>query len=123
MKKVIAIVLAAGILFQSFSKVIIFFNYEVNKDFIAQNLCVNRNKPQMHCNGLCHLKKQFAKAEKQEESVPFQNMKDKNEIQFFSFCKIPATNSIFNCEIVFADYSFYLTSNPHSSVFHPPSAA
>lgn len=33
--------------------------YEINKEYIANNLCENRNKPEMHCNGKCHLRKQI----------------------------------------------------------------
>ena len=33
--------------------------YELNKRSITEQYCVNKNKPQMHCNGKCHLKKQL----------------------------------------------------------------
>lgn len=38
-----------------------FINYKVNKDFIAKNLCENRNKPGKHCNGKCYLAKEINK--------------------------------------------------------------
>ena len=39
-----------------------FIEYELNKKYIAEVLCVNKDKPEMHCNGKCHLKKQLKKA-------------------------------------------------------------
>lgn len=35
--------------------------YEMNKTFITQQYCENKNRPQMHCNGHCFLRKQLLK--------------------------------------------------------------
>lgn len=32
-------------------------SYQANRDFIIQELCMNRFSPQKGCNGKCHLKK------------------------------------------------------------------
>lgn len=37
--------------------------YELNKTYIAENICVNKNKPQLHCNGKCYLKKQLERTD------------------------------------------------------------
>jgi len=63
LKQILAILLFAGILFQTFNKELVIANYYLNKDYIAKNLCENRDKPQMHCNGKCHLCKQLNKTE------------------------------------------------------------
>lgn len=34
--------------------------YELNIDYIIENYCVNKEKPQLQCNGKCHLAKQLA---------------------------------------------------------------
>ncbi len=36
-----------------------FLEYHSNKDYIANVLCENRDKPAMACNGKCYLKKQI----------------------------------------------------------------
>ena len=41
--------------------------YRVNRDFIAKNLCVNRDKPMLNCNGQCYLSKQLKAAEDKEQ--------------------------------------------------------
>lgn len=33
----------------------------MNKEYIAKNLCENRNRPKSHCNGKCHLMKLLKK--------------------------------------------------------------
>lgn len=43
-----------------------YVNYYVNYTYISTTLCENKDKPQMHCNGKCHLKKTIAKAEADE---------------------------------------------------------
>lgn len=35
--------------------------YAFNYDYIVSVLCVNKDKPQMQCNGKCHLTKMVAK--------------------------------------------------------------
>ena len=37
------------------------FDYLIHKDYIAKNLCVNRNKPHSCCKGKCYLVKQLKK--------------------------------------------------------------
>jgi len=39
-----------------------YIGYQINKAYIMQTLCVNRDKPQLHCDGKCYLDKQLQKA-------------------------------------------------------------
>ncbi len=34
--------------------------YELNIDYIIENYCVNKEQPQLQCNGKCHLATQLA---------------------------------------------------------------
>ncbi len=36
-------------------------DYIINYKYISQELCENKDKPLMHCNGKCHLKKEIKK--------------------------------------------------------------
>jgi len=42
-------------------------DYLINKNYIAKNLCVNRNKPKSCCKGKCHMVKQLQKANQNPE--------------------------------------------------------
>lgn len=104
---------------QTFSTLIVIADYEINKNYVTQNFCENKNKPQMHCNGQCHLSKQLQKHEKNENS-PLNPLKEKNDIQLFcswkDFC---FTDSGVKKNI----YSPYLEKEitpPLSFAFHPP---
>ncbi len=43
-------------------------DYIVNYKYISEELCVNKDKPEMHCNGKCHLKKEIKKVLGDDES-------------------------------------------------------
>jgi hypothetical protein len=112
--------LLSGFLFQGFSKILIVADYEWNKEYIAKTLCENKNKPQSHCNGKCHLKKQLAKEEKRE-NVPANNLKEKSEIQLF----YQNAGSFFPDHYVtgnrsYASFQLTETLSPSFPVFHPP---
>ncbi|HWB63149.1 MAG TPA: hypothetical protein VG603_06555 [Chitinophagales bacterium] len=66
-KGFIAILIVAGIIGQSAVNVGISIYYHLDQKYIAQQLCVNRNNPQLHCNGHCYLVKQLKKAEQSEK--------------------------------------------------------
>lgn len=44
-----------------------YIEYIINQDYITEFLCINKDKPQLQCNGKCHLAKQI---EKQQEKDP-----------------------------------------------------
>lgn len=53
--------------------------YQINKKEIADKLCVNKNKPMMHCDGKCYLGKQLKKAEENEKRQN-QSLREKDEV-------------------------------------------
>ncbi|WP_235830385.1 hypothetical protein [Paenimyroides tangerinum] len=58
MKKLIVILA----LFMLFKPVIPVLEYVVFYDYIKNELCENKDKPKLECNGKCHLKKELAKS-------------------------------------------------------------
>lgn len=51
--------------------------YELNKEYIVKNLCENREKPQLQCEGKCHLAKSV-KAASQDTQQNGLNLKAKS---------------------------------------------
>jgi phosphorylcholine metabolism protein LicD len=39
----------------------VYLDFELRKEYIIHNLCENRFKPQLHCDGKCYLAKQLQK--------------------------------------------------------------
>ena len=48
--------------------------YLINYDYISEELCENKTKPQLECNGKCYLAKQF-EAESKKQNKPELNIK------------------------------------------------
>jgi hypothetical protein len=43
-----------------------YLDYTIHYKYISTVLCENKDKPMMHCNGKCYLKKQLSQASTQE---------------------------------------------------------
>lgn len=46
---------------------LLYLDFEIRRDYIVKNLCVNRNRPMMHCDGKCYLAKKIAALDEQEK--------------------------------------------------------
>jgi len=55
---------------QAFSKWFVVISFNLNRDYIAKNLCENRYRPVLNCNGNCVLMKRMKQEEKQEQDAP-----------------------------------------------------
>jgi hypothetical protein len=66
MRAVGVFLLAMVIFFSSMSRGVVVADYLLNRDYIAKILCINRDKPEMKCNGKCHLAKQLKKQDAAE---------------------------------------------------------
>lgn len=51
-----------------FRPVLPVLEYAVNYDYIKTMLCINREKPELHCNGKCYLMRKMALAAETERS-------------------------------------------------------
>lgn len=119
------IVIVITSLFMLIKPIIPVLDYVVNYDYIKNELCVNKEKPQLHCNGKCHLAKELAKAAEQEK--PQSNDKKENhhfevetlfcqnikEFSFFPFFKIEYKKDNFKYS---NEYQFSCIQKS----FHPP---
>lgn len=121
MKHIFVILALTGILFQNFSKVIILLNFELNRDYIAQNLCVKKNETNNCCKGKCQLKIKLEQQEKKEQPLPVRNLKENKEIQLFTevqnACLVLQTNAMIKHKTPY----LAVKSDPHLfTIFHPP---
>ena len=57
--------------------------YLLNKDYIAQNLCENNDKPELQCEGKCHLTKQLKKNSQKEKDPVAPITPNKLDIKLF----------------------------------------
>jgi hypothetical protein len=121
MQRYIALFLAILFLLQPVSKVLYVVDYSLNKAYIISTYCINREKPQLACEGKCHLTKQLTKAGQAEKA---HLVKEKIKILYFmgsvlSFLASPAKTGSSVHTLYLLSYSFGVAQR----IFHPPQAA
>lgn len=121
MKKLFTYILLAGFVIQSCSQLWVMASFYLNRDYIAENMCVNRFDAIPICKGQCYLEKELQKNEQKQEQH-FPDLKQK-EIQLFqpTFFAFQFTKTIFLQEENHPDTEpDFNASEYHFSVFHPP---
>jgi hypothetical protein len=66
----LAFFLVALLLLQTLGQEVLVVDYQLNKARITKLYCVNKARPQLHCNGKCHLAQQLRKAEGGDKKAP-----------------------------------------------------
>jgi hypothetical protein len=69
-KNCLTILLLAAFGTQTFQQGLLITGFVARQDFIARNLCENRSRPAMHCNGKCQLMKKMRQEEKKDRENP-----------------------------------------------------
>ena len=67
LRRIVGFMLVLCIGWSQCTQVLTYLNFKINQDYIAKELCENKEVPKMNCNGKCYLAKQLAKQEKEEE--------------------------------------------------------
>ncbi|HLT49527.1 MAG TPA: hypothetical protein VKZ90_03685 [Aequorivita sp.] len=99
--------------------------YVVNYDYIVKVLCENKDKPEMQCNGKCHLTKELAKEAGAEDKNPLNGKTSKTEIPQFIISE-NITEYMFASETEISSfenigYKPNLNSSLYTSkILHPP---
>ena len=60
-KQHIALLLFALVSIKTLLVPVVYLDFELRKEYIIKNLCENRFKPELHCDGKCYLAKQLHK--------------------------------------------------------------
>ncbi len=123
LKSFIPIVLLSAVFLQPLQSFWVRISFELNKTYIAKNLCENRFKPELQCGGKCYLMKKLAEKQKQEKetqkerSESFSFVSYNQELPTFlfnqAFVEISNKQLGYYLELAFAqEYLF--------DIFHPP---
>jgi hypothetical protein len=123
MKFILVPILMMLVLTQTFSKWLVVFEYKLNKDYIAQKLCVNKAKPKLHCNGKCQMMKRLAEEGKQSSTNTTNNTSKikmpeliySNEVNQFLLPLSDISVVSYNEEP-----STFIHRVPAFPIFHPP---
>ena len=61
----------------------IYFSFKINQDYIAKNLCVEKEVEGSTCKGCCQLKKKLEHQQEQKKQIP-PTENEKQNLTFFS---------------------------------------
>jgi len=81
MRLVIASILLSLLGFLLVKPILPYFEYVFNYTYIAEVLCINKAKPEMHCNGQCHLSDQLDEAWEASSPVSSNNPETRFEVK------------------------------------------
>ena len=110
----------------NFSLVFVYVGFKFNQQYIAANLCINRFKPSLHCNGKCYFMRKLKQAEDNDKKQAAKNSSSRLEM---SFIQQPFTISFSEPVIIdalsagFPVFNYQYTSRYLSSIFKPPKSA
>ena len=105
---------------QSASTSLTLINFELHRETITQLFCVNKEVPELHCDGKCYLEKQIKADEESHSDAP----QTRAEFLSLVFTLDDFPNTSFTTFITRVKHSFsYII--PHFAgtifpIFHPP---
>lgn len=103
---------------------LIYLNYELRKDYIIQNFCENKERPELNCDGKCYLAKQLkASQQEDEEQATLRFMEKLMSIEYLevkndALSKEESTLWLHSLQIEVIP-SLFAKFSP-SAPFHPP---
>ena len=119
LKHLIAHILILSVLGFQFSEMLIYISFKLNQDYIAKNLCIEKDVEGSTCKGCCQLKKKLEKQKDQKEALPV-NQTEKLDINLYAETRLvlqdiyPEVNEIKN------DFILKYCFRPFKQIFHPP---
>lgn len=119
LNRLIAIVVLVTLIGANLSRFMVYASFEANQKFIAENLCENKSRPWMHCNGHCYLMNKLKQTEEKEKKQERAEQKNRyhevlpNEKLTIAF-KVPVSRM--NYPECFPEN----TVQRSFAIFHPP---
>ncbi|WP_379716088.1 hypothetical protein [Flavobacterium sp. GCM10027622] len=101
-----------------------FVDYVVNYDYITKVLCENKAKPELKCNGKCHLMKELAKASEEEKPISSDKKTYHFEMEILFLQQLPEFEynyvALFVENHINSSYSDLYSYVNTTAIFHPP---
>lgn len=107
-----------------FSRMGVVVYFQANKAYIAKVLCVNKNRPSLHCDGKCYLAKKLKATEEREQKQTAEKLEKMPEIQLFCSLENLHFGKTFFIELLKKTSNATFLANPIAGklkgIFHPP---
>ncbi len=85
--------------------------------------CENKNRPELHCDGKCYLKKRLTTTQQDSQApqLPESFFTQKEALLFFeAFGNLSLNKQPLCATPAFPPYAFYVPESPGLAIFHPP---
>jgi hypothetical protein len=101
-----------------------FFTYQINKAQITKQFCVNKEEPELKCNGKCHLSKQLKKtAQKSGNEEPgTPALKELSPVHWLQSDPFSINWHLPTLELAYYSFTASATDGFPNHVFPPPKA-
>ena len=119
MKQLLVYLLLVLFSIQSFEQIIIRLNFSLNQDYYA-SICTNKDKPELECNGCCHLEKQLEQNEEEKSSKEKILVKRVFELIIPNDLLDIQTPDLIALENDYLGYNQFSPSLYYYDIFHPP---
>jgi hypothetical protein len=121
-KQAISIGLIITFLLPSINRVWILIDFKMHQSYIAEVLCINKDKPEEGCGGKCYLSNQLKKQEEKEHQQLPLNSTEKNEVLFVDnfAVKMDVYNTLKWNQKKWRKYRDFYSSEFLDQIFHPP---
>lgn len=124
LKKPLVVGLLILMNWQSFFQLSFIAYWKINQTFLSSLYCENKDKPALHCDGNCYLKKQIQKAEQNEKEFPTAVLK-RNLVDTIS---IITTSLELHLQAFLIEFSptycryigIFIANPAMKGIFHPP---
>jgi hypothetical protein len=122
LNRITVIILLISMVAANFSRFFVYAGFELNKKYIAAELCENRDKPWLHCNGHCYFMKKIKQAQDNEKTGERQSQKNLFQETFFA---APSAFKFYNqlLRLVITPYHTGEQSAIQKTLFQPPQSA
>ena len=118
-QRLLAILLICSLFVEGGSRLLVTAAFELNQSYIAEYLCINKDKPMLHCDGKCYLARKLKEAEEKEKKSEKESVKVSYQPAFLTE-KTTLTVPVFPIEEhAMGECPFSLPTQP-ATIFHPP---
>lgn len=119
MRQLIVILLIPLILSPVLSRTWTLVSFKIHQDFIARVLCINRDVPEVMCNGTCYLD-QLLEENQQNEESPLAAAQKFELLYFVNGKAQPGKIPVSEVSGCIPYFSRAIVTNYLESIFHPP---
>jgi hypothetical protein len=124
LKAFFSYLLISLVLLQTFSREVLVVDFTLNRAVITARFCVNKSRPQLHCDGKCYFAKQLKKQAERENQAP-NSLKERLEMLPAAFRSLvpPVPARWASAPASYGHYHLaWAPADAARGVFHPPQA-